>query len=83
MFESLDKMIKIENNELFTLNPFAYTKCLQDIDYNENYEKKSVALPVCIEIVCPFYSKYTLCCIIFSFTCKSSDHFDVLLKIKI
>lgn len=46
MFESLDKMVEIENNELFTLNPFAYTKCLQNIDYNENYEKNPVVLPV-------------------------------------
>jgi len=54
MFESLNKMVKIENNELFTLNPFAYTKCLQNIDHNDNYDKNSVAIPVCIKIVCNF-----------------------------
>jgi len=54
MFESLDKMVKIENNELFTLNPFAYTECLQNIDHNDNYDNNLVAIPVCIKIVCTF-----------------------------
>jgi len=48
MFECLDKMVRIENNELFTVNPFAYTKCLQNIDHTENDEKNVVVLPVCI-----------------------------------
>jgi len=29
MFESLDKMVKIENNELFTIDPYAYAECLK------------------------------------------------------
>ncbi|XP_008185199.1 uncharacterized protein LOC100158689 [Acyrthosiphon pisum] len=45
MFESLDKMVEIKNNKLFTLNPFAYTKGLQNLDYNDNYDNNSVAIP--------------------------------------
>jgi len=54
MFESLDKMVEIENNELFTLDPFAYTKLIKNKNHIDNYELNSVILPVCIEIVCSF-----------------------------
>jgi len=54
MFESLDKMVEIENNELFTLDAFAYTKCLQNVDHNDNYDNNSVAILVCIKMACTF-----------------------------
>ncbi|KAL5236605.1 hypothetical protein ACI65C_004015 [Semiaphis heraclei] len=44
MFESLDKMVEIKNNELFTVNPFAYTELSQNIDHTDNYDNNSVAL---------------------------------------
>ncbi|CAH1731463.1 unnamed protein product [Aphis gossypii] len=45
MFEALDKMVEIENNELFTIDPFAYTKCLKNKDEDiDNYDKSSVVL---------------------------------------
>jgi len=49
MFESLDKMVEIKNNELLTINPFAYINISQDIDHIEDHDNTSVALPVCIE----------------------------------
>lgn len=54
MFECLDKMVEIENNELFTINPYAYTKPVQDLDHTDNYDNNSIALPVCIKIICTF-----------------------------
>ncbi|XP_022169440.1 uncharacterized protein LOC111033146 isoform X1 [Myzus persicae] len=45
MFECLDKMVEIENNELFTINPYAYTKPVQDLDHTDNYDNNSIALP--------------------------------------
>lgn len=45
MFESLDKMVKIQNNVLYTLDPFAYTYFVKnnDIDMCEQS-----AISVCI-----------------------------------
>lgn len=44
MFESLNKMVKIENNKLFTIDPFAYTYFINNDDIM-NFNKRKV-LPV-------------------------------------
>lgn len=47
MFESLNKMVEIRNDTLYTLDPFAYTDFLKNEYIIEN--KKSLpVLPVCI-----------------------------------
>lgn len=47
MFESLDKMVKIKNDKLYTLDPFAYTDFIEDED-TLNINKSSLPmLPVC------------------------------------
>ncbi|XP_026816464.1 uncharacterized protein LOC113555992 isoform X2 [Rhopalosiphum maidis] len=45
MFECLDKMVEIENNELFTVDAFAYTTWLKNKDPIDNYANNSVVLP--------------------------------------
>uniref|UniRef100_A0A2S2PA58 Tudor domain-containing protein 1 n=2 Tax=Schizaphis graminum TaxID=13262 RepID=A0A2S2PA58_SCHGA len=45
MFECLDKMVEIENNELFTVDAFAYTTWLKNKDPIDNYANNSIALP--------------------------------------
>jgi len=48
MFESLDKMVEIENNELFTKDPFAYTKCLKNKNVDIiSQDNSSIVLVVC------------------------------------
>lgn len=48
MFESLDKMVKFDNDIIYTLDPYAYIH----FENNENSVKKSEktlpVLPVCI-----------------------------------
>lgn len=45
MFESLDKMVKVEKDILFTLDPFAYTYFVK---YNDVDMFKPSVLSVCI-----------------------------------
>lgn len=47
MFESLDKMVKIENNVLYTLDPFAYTYFIKNKDFIDMYDDPTLKL-VCI-----------------------------------
>lgn len=46
MFESLGKMVKIENNELFTIDPYAYAESLKkkivDIINQDNSDFESL-----------------------------------------
>lgn len=48
MFESLDKMVKIHNNKLYTLDPFAYTYFIEDGETTFNFKECLPVLPVCI-----------------------------------
>lgn len=75
MFESLDKMVKIENNELFTVDPFAYTKCFKNVDHIENHDKNAVVLPVCIKQL-PF-NKSTHCVVLYF--SKNVNHLIILM----
>ncbi|XP_025202194.1 LOW QUALITY PROTEIN: uncharacterized protein LOC112599489 [Melanaphis sacchari] len=45
MFESLDKMVVFKNDELFTVDPFAYTKCFKSKDQIDNCDKNTILLP--------------------------------------
>ncbi|XP_050066598.1 uncharacterized protein LOC126555758 [Aphis gossypii] len=46
MFESLDKMVEIENNQLFTIDPFAYAECLKNknVDVINHQDNSSIVL---------------------------------------
>ncbi|XP_050063063.1 uncharacterized protein LOC126552407 [Aphis gossypii] len=45
MFESLDKMVEIENNQLFTIDPFAYAECFKNknVDVINHQDNSSIA----------------------------------------
>ncbi|XP_025199021.1 tudor domain-containing protein 5-like, partial [Melanaphis sacchari] len=45
MFESLSKMVKIKNDVLYTVDPFAYTKSSKPINPIDFHEKSVLALP--------------------------------------
>lgn len=45
MFESLNKMVKIQNNVLYTLDPYAYTYFIKNNDI-DMYEQSVIS--VCI-----------------------------------
>ncbi|XP_015370255.1 PREDICTED: uncharacterized protein LOC107166201 [Diuraphis noxia] len=45
MFESLDKMVEVKNNELFTINHLAYKELSENIDHTDDYDNISVVLP--------------------------------------
>uniref|UniRef100_A0A2S2P5Q8 Tudor domain-containing protein 5 n=1 Tax=Schizaphis graminum TaxID=13262 RepID=A0A2S2P5Q8_SCHGA len=45
MFESLSKMVKIKNDVLYTVDPFAYTKLSKTINPIDFYENTALALP--------------------------------------
>lgn len=64
MFESLDKMVEIKNNKLYTINPFAYTKLLQDKNVIDKCVTNAAMLLVCNKIVCILYENKH--CVIFS-----------------
>ncbi|CAH1731461.1 unnamed protein product [Aphis gossypii] len=46
MFESLDKMVEIENNQLFTIDPFAYAECFKNknVDVINHQDNSSIVL---------------------------------------
>ncbi|CAH1731459.1 unnamed protein product [Aphis gossypii] len=46
MFESLDKMVEIENNQLFTIDPFAYAQCFKNknVDVINHQDNSSIVL---------------------------------------
>jgi len=52
MFECLSKMVKIKNDVLYTVDPFAYTKLSKTVKPIDTSEKNALTLPVCNEIVC-------------------------------
>ncbi|KAF0756349.1 tudor domain-containing protein 5-like [Aphis craccivora] len=45
MFECLNKMVKIKNDVLYTVDPFAYTKLLKTINPIDTFEKNALTLP--------------------------------------
>lgn len=49
MFESLNKMVEIRNNKLYTIDPFAYIQCTEIEENLKNNKTKNIpALSVCI-----------------------------------
>lgn len=48
MFESLNKMVKIQNNIVFTNDPFAYSYFIENEDTINNYNHNAPALIVSI-----------------------------------